>query len=235
VVSPSGDLRPNRSQYRHARVLHQNLFALLVLAVLQHRTLGDHRLGDVVGALAHLGKLGLQRLVLWLRRVEAVERGAGVLRLGDAGQHVGRIGLGEIVDDVGGDTAVMHAAGHGVAGEGEHRVGEFDLGFGQRVGLHAGLDLRDRIFARIEAVGIDAGEIGRRGLGAVGDCAIGDPERREVTACVERLDGDALLLAAEDAVEFSGRQLLAKLVDNRCIGRDRCGVELDAIGRGCRR
>ena len=35
-------------------------------------------------------------------------------------------------------------------------------------------------------------------------------------------------------VELSGGQLVAKLVDDRCIGRDRCGVELDAIGRGCR-
>ena len=123
----------------------------------------------------------------------------------------------------------MHAAAHGVAREGEHRVGELDLGFGQRLGLHAGLDLRHRIFARIEAVGIDAGEIGRRGLGAVAHRAVGDPERREVAAGVERLDGDALLLAAEDAVEFSGGQLVAKLVDDRGVA-GRGGGELGAVG-----
>jgi len=61
----------------------------------------------------------------------------------------------------------MHAAAHGVTREGQHRVGELDLGFSQRFRLHAGLDLRDGILARIEAVGIDAGEIGRRGLGAI--------------------------------------------------------------------
>ena len=76
----------------------------------------------------------------------------------------------------------------------------------------------DRIFARLEAVGIDAGEIGGRGLGALVHRAVGDPERREIAAGIERLDGGALFLAAEDAVEFAGGELFAKLVDHRGVG-----------------
>ena len=124
----------------------------------------------------------------------------------------------------------MHAAAHGMPREGEHGVGELDLGFGERVGIHAGLDLRHRIFARIEAIGIDAGQIGRRRLGAVAHRAVGNPERREVAARVERLDGGALLLAAEDAVELAGGQLIAKLLDNRGVA-NRSGGELGAVGR----
>ena len=124
----------------------------------------------------------------------------------------------------------MHAAAHGVLGEGEHSVGELDLGFGEGLWLHAGLDLRHRIFARVETVGIDAGEISRGGLGAVAHRAVGDPERREVAGRVERLDGGAILLAAEDAVELAGGQLVAKLLDGRGVA-DRSGGELGAIGR----
>ena len=104
------------------------------------------------------------------------------------GQHVGRIGLGEIVDDVGGDAAVMHAAA--LAWRAKVSTASVNLisASASASGSMPALICGHRIVARIEAVGIDAGEIGRRGLAALADRAVGDPERRELAAGVERFD-----------------------------------------------
>ncbi len=119
----------------------------------------------------------------------------------------------------GGDAGVVHPAGLGVLGVGQHRVGEPHLGFGERLGIRAGLDLRQRIVGRIEAVGLDAGQIGGGRLGAVAHRAVGDPERREVAAGIERLDRGALLLAAEEAVELAGGDLILELFGYGAVGR----------------
>ena len=164
-MSPSCLQAEPLAQRRHARVLHQDLdlFALLVLSLLYFSTGPDGITGFSTSPapLRISASLALSALYCGCGGLKLSSAAAASLRLGDAGQHVGRVGLGQIVDDVAGDAAVVHAAAHGVAGEGQHRVGELDLGLGQRVGLHAGLDLRHRIVARIEAVGVDAGEIGR--------------------------------------------------------------------------
>ena len=70
--------------------------------------------------------------------MEAVERVVRGRRLGDLVQHVGGLGPVELVLDVGGDPAVVHAAGLRVTREGEDRLGELELGFGERVGFGAG-------------------------------------------------------------------------------------------------
>ena len=92
----------------------------------------------------------------------------------------------------------------------------------------AALEFGDRIVGRIESVGVDLRRDRlRRRLGALVHRAVGDPERREFAAGVERLDARRAPLAAEDAVEFAGDQL-AQLVDDRAVGGD-------GHGRGGRR
>ena len=70
--------------------------------------------------------------------MEAVQRVARGRSLGDPVQHVGRFGAVEIVLDVRGDAAVVHAAGLRVAREGRDRLGQLQFGLGQSVGIRAG-------------------------------------------------------------------------------------------------
>ena len=55
--------------------------------------------------LAQLGELGLERLEFRLRRIEAVEHLAGIVAVGELGQHVGRIRRDQIILNVRADAA----------------------------------------------------------------------------------------------------------------------------------
>ena len=71
---------------------------------------------------------------------------------------------------------------------------------------------RNRVVGRIEAVGIDPGEIGRRGLGALAFDAVLDPQRRIGAGRIERLDR-RLVLAVQNAVGLGAEQFVDLLGD----------------------
>ena len=79
--------------------------------------------------------------------------------VGDLGEDLGRIRRVLLVADIVADARIMHAADLGVARIFEDLAGEAELGVGQRVHV-AGLEDRGRIIGRLEAVGIDALQVG---------------------------------------------------------------------------
>ncbi len=120
---------------------------------------------------------------------------------------------------------------------GDDRHGQLDFGVGERGRVGQRREIRHRIVGGIEAVGIDMAEIGDRGVGARIGLAVGDPERRVVAAGIERVDLRAVLLAADDVVEFAVGEIV-QLVGDRARsgrGRRRGSVSRRRRGRRCRR
>src|SRR5262252_3688222 len=101
----------------------------------------------------------------------------------------------------------MDAAGLRLPGIGQHRSGQFELRFGERVGGRGSLEIRCRIVARVETVGIGGRQMPDGGLGPTVTGAVLDPKRRESAARVERLNNGALLLATENAVGLAAEKV----------------------------
>ena len=122
-----------------------------------------------------------------LRRIERFQRRRQVVGRRDLLQHI--VGVeGELVFDVRADAAEVHAPGHRVAGIGQQRLGELQLGFRLRLRA-ADIELRHRVVLRIEAVGVDGAQIVHRVPGArrsarpapptaAGSCGPSDRARR---------------------------------------------------------
>ena len=126
----------------------------------------------------------------------------------------------------------MHAAVRRVAREGQHGGGEFELGFRHRCRV-GGFEVGRRIFGRLEAVGIDAAQIGDGFGRARGRRAVIDPERRVIAVAIERFDAGPLALAAEHAVAAGGEnfaQLLAEDRIERMRGADATGAGAGVAG-----
>ena len=135
----------------------------------------------------------------------------------------------------------MHAAVLRVAREGQHGVGEFEFGFRHR-GRVGRLEIGRRIFGRLEAVGIDAAQIGDGFGRARGRRAVIDPERRVIAVAIERFDAGLLAFAAEDAVAAGGEDFAQLLAEDRIerrrgadatgAGAGVAGAALGVVGRG---
>ena len=82
---------------------------------------------------AQLRELGLQRLVLRMRRVEVGERGGDVRGVGELSQNVSRIHGLRRIGDVGRGARRINAAVLGVAGIGQERRGHPQVGIGELV------------------------------------------------------------------------------------------------------
>jgi hypothetical protein len=139
---------------------------------------------------------------------------------------------GDVVTDAGeGD-----AAGLRLAREGQRRVGELELGLGERVGAHVALERRRRIIGRIEAGLIGMGEIVDRRFGTRGGRAVMRPDRCEVMRLVEGFDPGAIGLAADDSLELLAADDLAQFVGDGSIVRAAGGDDrLRRLGGGRRR
>ena len=120
-----------------------------------------------------------------------------------------------------------------MAGIGEHRAGEPELGLGQCVGSEAG-EARRLVVAGLEAVGIGVLHARDHGFGAGILDALVEPERREVAVLVERLDRLALLLGGEELVAPRGQEV-ADLLGDRAVGGVERGQRIrrdDRLDRG---
>src|SRR5262249_18384685 len=167
----------------------------------------------------HLGELGAQRLVARMRRIERAERLAGVARRSHLGQDVGRLREHLLVIDIGADVRIVHAAGLRVACVGQHRIDEAQLGLGERLGaFRCCLEIRRRIVAGLEPVGVGGFQPRDRGLGAVIGEPVRDPDRRVAAPRIEGLDRGTLFLAIEDAVVLRGEQGAQLLADGAIGG-----------------
>ncbi len=205
--------------------------AAVLLADLRRRAVGDLRLARIALAGAQLGEFFLERLVLRHLRFEGVERGSRILLADHARQHVGRLrGFDVVVGNVRAHPRPVHAADRRVVRVSDHRHRELQIGFRELGRIGRG-KVRHRVVSRIETVGIDMREIIDRGLGAGVGFAVGDPERRVVTAGIERIDDHAIFLAAEDLVELAaghGAELIGngRVRRTQIAGRSRSGSGL---------
>jgi len=104
------------AQCGHARVRHQ-CSSLPFLSLPYFSTGPPWIIGfSTSEPLRASASLALSALYCGCGRVVAVEGCGCVGRLGELRQNVSRLGLDEVVDDVGGDAAVVHPAGSGRAG-----------------------------------------------------------------------------------------------------------------------
>src|SRR5262249_4171825 len=154
------------------------------------RAIGDASRGySLPGTPAHLRKLGLERLVAWVRWVEGIKGRGRVLGLGDLGDDVGRLGRRQVVDDVGADPCGVNAPDLGVTRIGQDRIGELDVRLSEGVGaLSERLEIRGRIVTRVEPVFGGSMETGNYRLGARRRRAVFDPQRGMVPRRIERFD-----------------------------------------------
>src|ERR1700683_4015246 len=90
-----------------------------------------------------------------------------------------------------------------VAGIGDNRHREPDLGLrcSSRIGEVG--EVRNRVVRRVEPVNGDAAEIIDRRLGACVDRAVGDPNRRVVARGIKGLQGGRVLRATADGIELA--------------------------------
>ena len=125
------------AQRRHARVLG---------AGPDHGAVGDAivRLGAGARLARRPGELVLELLECRFLRIEAVEGGVDVARRGNLLQHVGRIRRVIAVIDLRKHPQRRDAAALQMAGEGEHILGEREVGVGKLLGAVGGGKIRHR-------------------------------------------------------------------------------------------
>ena len=188
------------AKLRHARIFHRGCCLLLFAGrrEFEHRALLDLDRRAIADA-AQFGELRLQFAIELLRRVVAVERGGCVLGRRDIGQHFGRIGRVLGVLDVARDLRIVHPAALRLTRIVQHAVGQFEVGFGQRVRRGRGGKIRRRIIGGVQAVGGGILEARDDALGGLGQRAALGPQRREVARGVELFHRGAFGLAVEIA------------------------------------
>ncbi len=105
---------------------------------------------------------------------------ASMSRRRDLAQHVARLDAAIAVIDFRRHPSRRDAADREVARVIEHGIGQAQVALGQRVGAGEGAELRHRIIGAVERVGAGVLEPRDHGLGAVGEAAVLDPQRRVV-------------------------------------------------------
>ncbi len=168
------------------------------------------------------------RLVL---RAEEVECFARIRGIGDAAEDVRgfRRRLRQL--DVAAHAGIRKTPGLHVSCIGEHRVSEFELGFGQCVGPKAG-KIRWLVLTRVEAIGIGVLHAGDDRSGTRMLDTLVEPKRREIAVLIERLDCGALSLAGKKSVRLGGQEV-AKLFCNGAVGRIERGQRIRRDGLLC--
>ena len=199
--------------------------------------IGEDRL-DLPGGIAFLGACGaaqfrerrLELAILLVLRAEGVEHLARILRSYDGVEDVRRLGRGLRQLDVAADAGVGETAGLHVAGVGEHRLRELEIGFRQCLGREAGKS-RDLVVAELEPIGIGVLQPSDGGAGARILDAVIEPKRSVVAALIERLGCGALLLVGKNSIRGRGEEV-ADLFRNRALGRIERGIGSTATA-GC--
>ena len=170
---------------------------------------------------AQFGELRLERLEATVRRIEAFERGAGIGGLGDLAQDIGRRRRVIAVVDFRQHPARRDAAGRQMAGISERRIGERDVGVGERLGAGGGAEVRDLIIGRVEPVGGGVRQLRDHRFGARVELAVGDPQRGIIARGIEGCHRLALGRAVDALVELPGRDDGAQLVGDLRVDRGR--------------
>ena len=196
-----------RAQHRHALVLGARLDRMPV---------GDailRLLGAAIRAgVAQFGEFSLERAEALLRRIEAVEGGVGVGGRRDLAQDVCRFRRMGAVVDLGRHAGRRDAADRHMAGEGEHGIGQLDVALGQRLGAGEAAEFRHRIVGGIEAFVGGAFQPCDHRLGARGQPAVMDPERRIAAPGIIAFNCLAVGRALDAPVELFGRDDAAQLI-----------------------
>jgi hypothetical protein len=102
----------------------------------------------------------------------------------------------------------MHAADLRVMRIRDDRSRETDLGFRERGWISERSKIRNWVIGWDKTIGRDLAKIGDRGLGARISLALGDPQRRIITAGIERVDAYPFVDTADDLVEFSAGKIV---------------------------
>jgi hypothetical protein len=178
---------------------------------------------------ARLGELGLQRQILRVLRLVTVEFGGDVGGFRDAGQDFRRRGRVERVMDVAGQPRKVETARAGVADVIQHRIGEAQLGFGERLAVACRAEIRDRIIRRLKTMRFDAVEIMDGRGRARAARSVFDPKRCEAAVAVKNFKRLTVVAAAHEAVE-AARELFAQ-----ALGDARSAADSDSAIGACTR
>ena len=243
VVGILGDAELG-AQLRHARIFHHDLGLLLAARgrIFQRRTIGDLKHRSIALA-AQFGQFLLQLAVKLVRRVVALQRRAGVLRRGDIGEHLGRIGRMIGIEDVRADLRPVHPAALGLTRVVEHAGGQFQFGIRERIRRRCSGEIRHRIVGGIEAVGRGVLEPCNHALGACGEGAALRPQpahirawcrifrRQRARPCGQNI---STILRPASRLQFVGDRLIRRRDTARGLDRFFCGFDrrcrLDVAG-----
>src|SRR6516225_7816778 len=141
-------------------------------------------------------------------RLIAGEYLADVLGFQNSGESFGRNGGALIIEDVAAHPRPMHASNLCVTRISDDRSRQCDFGVRERDRISQRSKIRNWVVSRIKTVSRNLAKIGNRSLSPRINLPLGDPQRRIITAGIERVDTCPFLCAADEAVEFSAGKIV---------------------------